>query len=89
MDSSFLNTGWGNHVGRWRIPVSTHSKKPVIAKSRSLMLHAKIHSRRYWDLVITTNEDKVSPFEIKQLLQEYLNHVNGRLINFKVELENE
>jgi len=53
------------------------------------MLHAKNHRGRYWDLVITTNEDKVSPFEIKQLLQEYLNLVNGRLINFKVELENE
>jgi len=78
---------WRNLPARARIPITTYSSKPTIAKSKSLTLHAKTHSRRYWDLVITTNEDKIYPTEIKQLLQQYMNLINGRLINFKVELE--
>jgi len=80
---------WNSLPGRNRITISTYSSKPVIAKSRSLKLHAKTHSRRYWDLVITTNEDNISPTEVKDLLQQYMNLINGRLINFEVELENE
>jgi len=84
---------WDSLPARQRIPISTYSSKPAIAKSNSLTLHANIRiqgtRKRFWGLVITTNEDSIPPTEVKEILQQYMNLINGRLINFKVELQNE